>query len=100
MPNRASCDVPLLEGENNFTFWALSSWGDSSRMGSLSARVDTRPPQIEGTLSGTPGEAGGEQASDAASPGRVVYNSELFLTKSNTSPMWANARAVTVSAAP
>lgn len=46
------------------------------------------------------GEAGGEQASDAASPGRVVYNSELFLTKSNTSPMWANARAVTVSAAP
>jgi len=58
MPNRASCDVPLLEGENNFTFWALSSWGDSSRMGSLSARVDTRPPQIEGSLSGTPGEAG------------------------------------------
>ena len=33
------------------------------------------------------GEAGSEQASDAASPGRVVYNSELFLTKSNTSPM-------------
>jgi hypothetical protein len=54
----ASCDVPLLEGENNFTFWALSSWGDSSRMGSLSARVDTRPPQIEGSLSGTPGEGG------------------------------------------
>jgi type II secretory pathway pseudopilin PulG len=58
MPDGASCDVPLLEGENNFTFWALSSWGDSSRMGSLSARVDTRPPQIEGSLSGTPGEGG------------------------------------------
>ena len=27
-------------------------------MGSLSARVDTVPPQIEGSLSGTPGEAG------------------------------------------
>ncbi len=51
-----ACDVPLLEGENAFTFWALSSWGDSSRMGSLSARVDTRPPQVSGELSGTPGE--------------------------------------------
>ena len=56
--NGASCDIPLLEGENAFTFWALSSWGDSSRMGSLTARVDTRSPQIDGTLSGTPGEAG------------------------------------------
>ncbi len=54
----ASCDVPLLEGENTFTFWALSSWGDSSRMGNLSARVDTQPPQVQGELSGTPGEAG------------------------------------------
>ncbi len=53
-----ACDVPLLEGENTFTFWALSSWGDSSRMGSLTARVDTRPPQINGTMSGTTGDNG------------------------------------------
>ncbi|MFZ5883415.1 MAG: OmpL47-type beta-barrel domain-containing protein [Chloroflexota bacterium] len=56
--NGASCEVPLLEGENNFTFWALSSWGDSSRMGTLTARVDTQPPLVNGELSGTPGEAG------------------------------------------
>jgi len=56
--NGASCDVPLLEGENNFTFWALSSWGDSSRMGTLTARVDTQPPLVNGEISGTPGEAG------------------------------------------
>ncbi|MCG2787879.1 MAG: hypothetical protein L6461_22545 [Anaerolineae bacterium] len=52
------CDIPLLEGENTFTYWALSDWGDSSRMGNLSARVDTQPPQIDGAMSGTPGEAG------------------------------------------
>ncbi|MGH2626344.1 MAG: Ig-like domain-containing protein, partial [Anaerolineales bacterium] len=38
------CDLPLLEGENDLTFWALSSYGDSSLMGSISARVDTTPP--------------------------------------------------------
>jgi hypothetical protein len=38
------CDVPLTEGENAFTYWALSSYGDSSRMGSLTAWVDTVPP--------------------------------------------------------
>lgn len=38
------CDVPLLEGENAFTFWALSSYGDSSLMGSLGAKVDSTPP--------------------------------------------------------
>lgn len=39
-----ACDVPLLEGENTFSFWALSSYGDSSLMGTLSARVDSSPP--------------------------------------------------------
>ncbi|HEX9680494.1 MAG TPA: Ig-like domain-containing protein, partial [Anaerolineales bacterium] len=38
------CNVSLLEGENAFTFWALSSYGDSSLMGSLSAKVDATPP--------------------------------------------------------
>ncbi|RPH69084.1 hypothetical protein EHM76_07330, partial [bacterium] len=26
----ASCSIPLLEGDNSFTYWAASSWGDSS----------------------------------------------------------------------
>jgi hypothetical protein len=38
------CDVQLLEGDNNFVYWALSTWGDSSQMGNLSAQVDTQPP--------------------------------------------------------
>ncbi|MBI4731229.1 MAG: hypothetical protein HY781_03730, partial [Chloroflexi bacterium] len=41
-----SCNVPLAEGQNDFTFWALSSWGDSSLMGSSSGKVDSQPPQV------------------------------------------------------
>jgi hypothetical protein len=54
----SSCSVPLLEGQNDFTFWALSSWGDSSLMGSASGKVDTQPPVISGSLNGTTGDNG------------------------------------------
>ncbi|MCF6278090.1 MAG: hypothetical protein L3J16_04985 [Anaerolineales bacterium] len=53
-----SCDIPLVAGTNDFTFWALSSYGDSSRMGTLSAKVDAIAPEINGAVSGTPGENG------------------------------------------
>jgi len=42
----AACDVPLLQGDNQFTFWALSTWGDSSQMGTLSAQVDSKGPTV------------------------------------------------------
>jgi hypothetical protein len=54
----ASCSVDLLEGQNDFTYWALSDWGDSSEMGSASGKVDTQAPVINGTLSGTTGDNG------------------------------------------
>ncbi|MEW6569497.1 MAG: Ig-like domain-containing protein, partial [Chloroflexota bacterium] len=54
----SSCSVPLLEGINDFTFWALSSYGDSSRMGTASGRLDSGPPVISGEVTGTAGEAG------------------------------------------
>ncbi|MGH2606814.1 MAG: hypothetical protein ACRDG5_09515, partial [Anaerolineales bacterium] len=56
------CDIPLLEGEDAFTFWALSSYGDSSLMGSLWARVDTTPPStvILQPAAGTPAAVAGE----------------------------------------
>ncbi|MEW6569176.1 MAG: Ig-like domain-containing protein, partial [Chloroflexota bacterium] len=54
----SSCSVPLLEGINDFTFWALSSWGDSSRMGTASGRLDSGAPVISGEVTGTAGEAG------------------------------------------
>ena len=42
----SACGVPLNEGNNDFTFWALSSYGDSSEMGTLSAKVDTVSPNV------------------------------------------------------
>jgi len=54
----ASCSVPLSEGDNNFTYWALSSWGDSSTMGTLTAKVDSQLPSITGTFTGTSGSNG------------------------------------------
>jgi len=54
----SSCSVPLSEGNNDFSFWALSSWGDSSSMGSASGGIDTQPPQVSGALSGVTGDDG------------------------------------------
>lgn len=52
------CSVPLIEGENDLTYWALSSWGDSSTMGSLTVKVDSELPVISGAFDGTPGSNG------------------------------------------
>lgn len=54
----AACAVPLLEGNNAFTFWARSSYGDTSSMGSAEGKLDSAAPSISGELSGSPGEAG------------------------------------------
>lgn len=54
----SSCNVSLNEGTNNFTYWALSSWGDSSTMGTVTAKVDSRPPDVNGSFSGTLGSNG------------------------------------------
>ncbi len=70
-----SASVPLGEGVNTLTFWALSSWGDSSQRGTFSANVDTQPPAINGSASGILGDNGwyistasvSATASDAAS---------------------------------
>ena len=51
----ANCSVPLNEGNNSFTYWALSSWLDSSMMGALSAKVDSQLPSIIGAFTGTLG---------------------------------------------
>lgn len=50
--------ISLAQGQNDFTFWALSSWGDSSLMGSLSAKVDTAAPDVNGIANGTAGNHG------------------------------------------
>jgi len=53
-----TCNVPLDEGDNDFTFWALSSWGDSSEMGTFSTRVDTISPTLGMDISASSGANG------------------------------------------
>jgi hypothetical protein len=53
-----SCGVPLLEGQNDFTCWALSSWGDSSLMDTASGKVDTQSPSITASLTSIGGDNG------------------------------------------
>ncbi|HMB23557.1 MAG TPA: Ig-like domain repeat protein, partial [Anaerolineales bacterium] len=57
-PNAISCNIQMGEGDNNFNFWSLSSWGDSSLMGSQSVRVDTVPPEVGLSVTGTSGHSG------------------------------------------
>jgi hypothetical protein len=54
----ATCNVPLSEGNNVFTFWALSSWGDSSEMGTFTAQVDTVAPNVGLDVGGSNGTNG------------------------------------------
>jgi len=53
-----NCAVPIPEGTSDFTYWAISSWGDTSRMGAASGRLDTQPPAISGSISGVAGDNG------------------------------------------
>ncbi|GEM_PF-2623336 len=52
---QTSCQIPLLEGENNFEYWALSSWGDSSRKGAMNVKVDTVAPNLNLLVNGVLG---------------------------------------------
>ena len=54
----STCSVPLSQGNNDFTYWALSSFLDSSEMGALTAKVDFVVPNINAGLSGTAGQNG------------------------------------------
>jgi hypothetical protein len=48
----STCSVPLAEGENNFDFWALSTFTDTSSLASLAGKQDSVPPQITTNLNG------------------------------------------------
>ncbi len=53
-----NCSIPLNEGSNDFSFWAISSWGDSSSMGTFSAKVDTVLPTLGLDITATRGTNG------------------------------------------
>lgn len=53
-----NCVVDLVAGDNSFTFWANSSYGDGSQMGTVTAKVDAVKPEIIPTIDGIMGENG------------------------------------------
>lgn len=50
-----TCQIPLLEGINTLEYWAISSWGDSSRKGTTTVKVDTVAPNLNLLVNGTLG---------------------------------------------
>ncbi|MFH2103331.1 MAG: hypothetical protein ABIJ39_08260, partial [Chloroflexota bacterium] len=50
--------MSLVEGLNDFNFWAHSTWGDTSLMGAASGRLDSVPPLVGGNVTGVPGDNG------------------------------------------
>lgn len=53
-----ACSVPLVEGQNDFTFWALSTWGDTSLMGTAGGLLDSAAPGISVDQTGSAGSNG------------------------------------------
>ncbi|MCW5873354.1 MAG: LysM peptidoglycan-binding domain-containing protein [Anaerolineales bacterium] len=53
-----SCSVAGNPGSANANYWALSSYGDSSRMGSSTLKIDNDLPVIVGLVSGGQGNGG------------------------------------------
>jgi hypothetical protein len=57
--NTAAALIPALEGHNDFEYWAYSTWGDTSLMGTTTLYLDSQAPQVTASsLTGTPGENG------------------------------------------
>jgi len=66
-----SCTWLVDDGERSLSFWAHSTFGDTSEMGSVALKVDGTDPTANFSLSGTPNAAG-------------WYNTSLTLTTTGT----------------
>ncbi len=84
----ASCSVPLNEGNNSFTFWALSSFGDSSVLGTFAAKVDTVAPNVSMAVSGSSGSNGWvvSQAIVSATASDATSGINMLLISDNGGP--------------
>ena len=63
----SACSVTLVEGENGFSFWARSSYGDTSDMGSAAGSLDSHGPSLSAEVTGSAGDGG-------------WYNSDVIVT--------------------
>jgi hypothetical protein len=102
-----SCDVSLVEGANAFTYWAVSSYGDTSLQGNTSANQDTQKPQVTITVGGTAGKNGwytsGQVTGSADDPvpgsgiNSITYSLDSAANTTYTSPLTLAAGTHTVS---
>jgi hypothetical protein len=51
----ATATILVIEGQNNFEYWAYSTWGDTSLKGTSTLLFDSQPPSLDAWLSGTSG---------------------------------------------
>jgi hypothetical protein len=57
--NTAAALVPASEGQNDFQYWAYSTFGDTSIMGTTTLYFDSQSPQVTASsLMGMPGDNG------------------------------------------
>jgi hypothetical protein len=57
-PPGTNCNQPLGQGNNTFSYWAHSTFGDTSVSSTLTAKVDTLAPTVDNVISGTAGMNG------------------------------------------
>jgi hypothetical protein len=57
-PAGTNCDRSFAQGDNTFTFWAHSSFGDTSTSSTIAAKVDTVAPTVSSVISGSAGMNG------------------------------------------
>jgi hypothetical protein len=57
-PTTANCSQSLVQGNNTFSYWAHSTFGDTSVSSTLTAKVDTEAPTAGHVISGTAGTNG------------------------------------------
>jgi hypothetical protein len=68
-PPGTNCNQSLGQGNNTFSYWAHSTFGDTSVSSTLSAKVDTLAPTVDAGISGTPGTNGWYVSNVTVSPG-------------------------------
>ena len=103
----SSCLQTFGEGSNNASYWAVSSYGDTSTQGAASENVDTKKPSVSIEVSGTAGSnnwyTSGSVTGTATDPtpgsgiSKITYSLDGGAATTYSSPLTLAAGSHTVS---